>query len=198
MRRDHRYVDTTSAPTSKVAAAVVVTPPTVPPASTSIVWPSGLVISSESSCPTSIAVIANFPGETRAASTVIQSAATGSTTMCSDRRSAAMASPVRRRAAIPSTNAGCQFRASAIPSANQHAAAKQWRSSKLKPFRVFSGPKLLCVARQILLPFIAPVAVQHVVDLQPEHRYCLLMEGLRKHIHHMQLVQPVAGVYHCL
>jgi hypothetical protein len=45
---------------------------------------------------------------------------------------------------------------------------------------------------------IAPVAVQHVVDLQPEHRYCLLMEGLRKHIHHMQLVQPVAGVYHCL
>lgn len=36
------------------------------------VWPSGLIISSESSCPTSIAVIANLPGETRAASTAIK------------------------------------------------------------------------------------------------------------------------------
>src|SRR6516162_6904770 len=63
MRRDHKYGDTTSSPTSKVlvTAAASVTPPTGPPASTSIVWPSGLTTNNESPCPTSIAVTSSCP-----------------------------------------------------------------------------------------------------------------------------------------
>src|SRR5215467_9007877 len=69
-------------------------------------------------------------------------------------------------------------------------SGEQRCSAKLETPTFLIGPKLLCVARQISLPFVRrQKSTSH-------HHYCFLMKGLGEHVHHVQFFQPVAGVYH--
>lgn len=67
-------------------------------------------------------------------------------------------------------------------------SSKQRRASQLKPLNPPVGPVFLCVAQNFRSVLTSASTA--------ENRHSLLVEGLRKHVDQMQLVQLVAGVYH--
>ena len=115
-----------------------------------------------------------------------QSAESGSSAARRHERSAMSAIVNKARMAVTSSAVGVQCRASTMPHANQHAAAKSGMLRKRScPFFVAWSCSAWPVS--VLLP---------LADCMTQHGHCLLMKRLRKHVDEMKLMQPVPGVYH--